>query len=470
MRELQGAFPPVVYNYLRGCKTAKEIWNTLKEKFQGSEKTKINSVKQCLVELKEFKQKDGESIEGYYDRLNELIYKCNHYGITRSTMEFNLAFIMGLRKEWRSVSMMVEIQQSFDNSTLNDLYNLLKTHEGEVNEIVEETKLVLGGPLALVSKVIEKETLEKENSNEEGFLMNPDDEAVAFYSNNRVKKFFKKPFNPKSKPNDGKGSFVKKVVSDDKKKVEKNDVKVDDAKVEKKLKGDSGIDCYYYHNANHMANDCMLRKKDEKKNKVKNESYYDERLEEVRAKAKGMSLVAIGEGEDDGTYQIWSFGSDDEQMCNPTHGTMYARFVEKDEEVVTGRSFVTKSGDKSLMTTKLNLTEFLIIDFSYGIVKIDEYLDANELVEIVNDTLNKSEQIKNFKRTENSKSNSQSNFVDIEDNFDSFSEISEIEEEKVSIVLNCLDSQTDSSDDEHEDEVSKNSMSEKNVSKETIIP
>ena len=48
-----------------------------------------------------------------------------------------------------------------------------------------------------------------------------------------------------------------------------------------------------------MANDCMLRKKDENKNKVKDEAYYIERLEEVQAKAKGMSLVARGEGEYD---------------------------------------------------------------------------------------------------------------------------------------------------------------------------
>ena len=58
MRELRGALPPVVYNYIRGCKTTKEIWNTLKEKYEGSEKTKINSAKQCLVELKEFRQKE----------------------------------------------------------------------------------------------------------------------------------------------------------------------------------------------------------------------------------------------------------------------------------------------------------------------------------------------------------------------------------------------------------------------------
>ena len=39
-----------------------------------------------------------------------------------------------------------------------------------------------------------------------------------------------------------------------------------------------------------------------------------EKLEELRAKAKNLSLVAHGEQEEDCTYQIWSSGSDDEEM------------------------------------------------------------------------------------------------------------------------------------------------------------
>ena len=74
--------------------------------------------------------------------------------------------------------------------------------------------------------------------------------------------------------------------------MEKKEVKAKDTKVEKKIKGDSGFDCHYCNRANHTANYCMLRKRDEKKNKVKDEAYYVERLEEVRAKMKGMSLVA----------------------------------------------------------------------------------------------------------------------------------------------------------------------------------
>ena len=117
------------------------------------------------------------------------------------------------------------------------MYNQLETHESEVNEIAEELKLSLGGPLALVSKVSKKEAVEKGDSDdEEGFIINSDDEAIAFYSNNRVKKFFKKPFNPKVKQSEGKGSLVKKNVVEEKKKFEKNDGKVVEDKNERKWK------------------------------------------------------------------------------------------------------------------------------------------------------------------------------------------------------------------------------------------
>ena len=180
---------------------------------------------------------------------------------------------------------MVKIQQSFDYFSLNDLYNVLKARELEVNEKVEETRINLGGPLALVSKVsgreVKKEVAQKENSDDEGLIVNSDDEAVAFYSNNRVEKFYKNPFNAMSRVGESKGSFFGKV--NEEKKIDKKELKNEESKVEKNLKGDSRLDCHYCNRVNHMANYCMLRKKDEKKNRVKDEAYYSERLEEVRA-------------------------------------------------------------------------------------------------------------------------------------------------------------------------------------------
>ena len=64
----------------------------------------------------------------------------------------------------------------------------------------------------------------------------------------------------------------------------------------------------------------------------------------MRAKIKGLSLVVKGGVEGDGTYQIWSSGFDDEEMRNPTHGVMYACFIEggSEEENITGNASFQK--------------------------------------------------------------------------------------------------------------------------------
>lgn len=66
------------------------------------------------------------------------------------------------------------------------------------------------------------------------------------------------------------------------------------------------------------------------------EVYYAMNIEELRAKSKTLSLVAKWVEESDGTHHIWSSGSDDEEICHPTHGVMYAKYVgdEIDEKKV----------------------------------------------------------------------------------------------------------------------------------------
>ena len=61
----------------------------------------------------------------------------------------------------------------------------------------------LGGSRALILKVSGKESevesAEIDGFGDVGFLMNSEYEVVAYYSDKKVKKFFKKPFNPKFK-------------------------------------------------------------------------------------------------------------------------------------------------------------------------------------------------------------------------------------------------------------------------------
>ena len=65
--------------------------------------------------------------------------------------------------------------------------------------------------------------------------------------------------------------------------MDKKETKSEVSKPEKKLKGDSGFDAHYCNGEHHMASDCMLRKKEENKEKVKYELYYAAKLEEVKA-------------------------------------------------------------------------------------------------------------------------------------------------------------------------------------------
>lgn len=150
---------------------------------------------------------------------------------------------------------------------------MIKAYKSEINEIAQKGKFDSGGPLELISKVDEKEseikTGEQDNSEEEHFLVNFEEEAIAYYSNSKLKRFFNKPLNPKCKSNSElKGnSALTKVVKVDLKE-EKKDSKNCVEKKQLKLKGDSGYICYYCNGSNQFAKDYMLQKKKENKERV----------------------------------------------------------------------------------------------------------------------------------------------------------------------------------------------------------
>lgn len=111
--------------------------------------------------------------------------------------------------------------------------------------------------------------------------MNSDEEFVTYYSNNSVKKFYKKPIGGNFK-----NSSFKKSSSNFG--VQQKSVEKVEEKKEKKLIGDFGYNCNNYNGKNHLARDCMLKKQEEKKDKVKEESYYTMKIEEVQTKSKNL--------------------------------------------------------------------------------------------------------------------------------------------------------------------------------------
>lgn len=50
---------------------------------------------------------------------------------------------------------------------------------------------------------------------------------------------------------------------------------------------------------------------------------------------------------------MWSLGTEDEEIRNPTHGTMFTSFEEDDEEKVTRKCFVSTYTQNFAMTSQV---------------------------------------------------------------------------------------------------------------------
>nr|GEV36706.1 hypothetical protein [Tanacetum cinerariifolium] len=95
---------------------------------------------------------DGESLESYYTRfykmMNELIK--NQCDVTNHQM--NVQFLLQLQPEWQRFVTLVKQSQELKTVSYHKLYDILKQHQNEVNEIRAERIAHTANPLALVAQ------------------------------------------------------------------------------------------------------------------------------------------------------------------------------------------------------------------------------------------------------------------------------------------------------------------------------
>lgn len=49
-----------------------------------------------------------------------------------------MTFIIGLKKEWKNIFLMIKTQVNFDTYSLLNLYKILKAHESKLKEMAKE--------------------------------------------------------------------------------------------------------------------------------------------------------------------------------------------------------------------------------------------------------------------------------------------------------------------------------------------
>nr|GEW18712.1 hypothetical protein [Tanacetum cinerariifolium] len=124
-----------IYSTVDACPNACEMWKAIERLKQG-ESINVQDLETNLYwKFGKFTSQDGESLESYYSRfykmMNELIR--NQCKVTNH--QVNVQFLLQLQPEWQRFVTLVKQNQELKTVSYHKLYDILKQHQHEVNEI-----------------------------------------------------------------------------------------------------------------------------------------------------------------------------------------------------------------------------------------------------------------------------------------------------------------------------------------------
>ncbi|GJX77132.1 hypothetical protein Tco_0323943 [Tanacetum coccineum] len=97
------------------------------------------------------KKMDRELIESYYTRFYRMMNEMVRNKLKVDNMQVNVQFLQQLQPEWSKFVTIVKQANNLDNVSYHTLFNILKQHQNEVNEIRAERIARNANPLALVA-------------------------------------------------------------------------------------------------------------------------------------------------------------------------------------------------------------------------------------------------------------------------------------------------------------------------------
>ncbi|KAL8097342.1 hypothetical protein AgCh_030472 [Apium graveolens] len=303
---LHSAIDNVMSNKVIHCKTAKEIWDALETRCQGTDAIKKNRRTILTQEYEHFDSKADESLTDLYDRfvklLNDLSLVDKEYDLEDS----NLKFLLTLPESWDLKSTTIRDNYALDETTLDEIYGMLKTYELEMDRRSkrhgrksrtvalkaeeESSKVVVskkGKEKALIIKSDSESSSSDDDDSETESLpeIDADEEMMKLYALmvKGITKIAYRKFRRGKK-------FSKKGGSSDKKGFRKYE-----GKSAKSDRGDnSNVKCYNCGERGHISPDCKKGKSEKGKALVtKKKSWTDSSDSEVEV---NYALMANADG------------------------------------------------------------------------------------------------------------------------------------------------------------------------------
>nr|GFC67105.1 hypothetical protein [Tanacetum cinerariifolium] len=141
-----------IYSTVDACPNACEMWKAIERLKQG-ESINVQDLKTNLYwEFRKFTSQDGKSLESYYSRFYKMMNKLIRNQCRVTNHQVNVQFLLQLQPEWQRFVTLVKQSQELKTVSYHKLYDILKQHQHEVNEIRAEKIACVANPLALVAQ------------------------------------------------------------------------------------------------------------------------------------------------------------------------------------------------------------------------------------------------------------------------------------------------------------------------------
>nr|GEZ25105.1 hypothetical protein [Tanacetum cinerariifolium] len=106
------------------------------ERLKQGESINVQDLKTNLYwEFRKFTSWDGESLESYYSRFYKMMNKLVRNQCDNTNHQVNVQFLLQLQPEWKRFVTLVKQSQELKTVSYHKLYDILKQHQNEVNEI-----------------------------------------------------------------------------------------------------------------------------------------------------------------------------------------------------------------------------------------------------------------------------------------------------------------------------------------------
>nr|GEV74480.1 ribonuclease H-like domain-containing protein [Tanacetum cinerariifolium] len=111
---------------------AKEMWEAIKSKFGGNDKSKKMQKYILKQQFEGFSVSNSEELHKVYDRFQSLMSQLEIHGADVSTEDVNQKFLRSLPSSWSQVSLITRTKPRVDTLSFDDLYNNIRVFESDV--------------------------------------------------------------------------------------------------------------------------------------------------------------------------------------------------------------------------------------------------------------------------------------------------------------------------------------------------